>query len=93
VARRVVVDPVGLGNDADALGLQTQGDDLALEFVAGFLAREDRSRIPCAGVRAPSAPSSAIWAVGNAGLDESVDKAFQAIYLLMVLVRVHPFER
>jgi len=25
------------GNDADALGLEAQGDDFALEFLAGFL--------------------------------------------------------
>src|SRR5258708_31411878 len=38
VARRVVAGPVGLRNDADALGLDAQGDDLALELaVAGLL--------------------------------------------------------
>jgi hypothetical protein len=37
VARSVVVGPVCLGDDADALGLEAQGDDLALEFLAGFL--------------------------------------------------------
>src|SRR6266849_9275421 len=49
VARRVVVDPVGLGDDADALGLQAQGDDLALELLAGFLERADVSHVtsPC----------------------------------------------
>src|SRR5450756_689475 len=37
VARSVVVGPVCLGDDADALGLEAQGDDLALEFLAGLL--------------------------------------------------------
>ena len=37
VARRIVVGPVCLGDDADAFGLEAQGDDLALEFLAGFL--------------------------------------------------------
>src|SRR6266852_1755737 len=57
VARRVVVDPVGLGDDADALGLQAQGDDLALELLAGFLERADVSHVtsPCC-FRAPRPP-------------------------------------
>ena len=39
VAGRVLVrGAVLLGDDADALGLQTEGDDLALELVLGQLA-------------------------------------------------------
>ena len=39
MAGRVLVrGAVLLGDDADALGLQTEGDDLALEFVLGQLA-------------------------------------------------------
>jgi hypothetical protein len=38
VAGGVVIGAVGLGDDADALGLQAQGDDLALELVLGQLA-------------------------------------------------------
>src|SRR5215471_10285401 len=41
VAGRVVVGPVSLGDDADALGLQAQGDDLALEIVADLLEGTD----------------------------------------------------
>src|SRR6266481_2744634 len=42
VAWRVVAGPVGLRNDADAFGLDAQGDDLALEFaVAGLLEGTD----------------------------------------------------
>ena len=37
VARGVVVRPVGLGDDADALGLDAQGDDLADELLLGYL--------------------------------------------------------
>src|SRR3954454_243015 len=37
VARSVVVGSICLGDDADALGLEAQGDDFALEFLAGFL--------------------------------------------------------
>src|SRR5262249_17247587 len=37
----VVARPVGLGDDADALALQAQGDDLALELVAGLLEGAD----------------------------------------------------
>src|SRR5216683_4896418 len=57
VARSVVAGPVCLGDDADALGLEAQGDDLALEFLAGFLERADVSHItsPCR-FRAPRPP-------------------------------------
>src|SRR6266478_8517435 len=42
VAWRVVAGPAGLRNDADAFGLDAQGDDLALELVAaGFLEGTD----------------------------------------------------
>ena len=34
MARGVVVAAVGLGDDADTLGLDAEGDDLALELVA-----------------------------------------------------------
>lgn len=37
VAGSVIVGSVGLGDDTDALGLQAQGDYLALEVVADFL--------------------------------------------------------
>ena len=37
MAGGVVVGAVGLGDDADVLGLDTQGDDLALELAAGLL--------------------------------------------------------
>src|SRR5258708_40022866 len=49
--------PVCLGNDAAALGLEDQGDDLALEFLAGFLERADVSHVtsPCC-FRAPRPP-------------------------------------
>jgi len=38
VARSIVVGAIGLGNDADALGLQAQRDDLSLKIVLGQLA-------------------------------------------------------
>jgi hypothetical protein len=38
VARGLVVGGAGFRDDADALGLQTEGDDLALEIVLGQLA-------------------------------------------------------
>src|SRR6266481_6277436 len=41
VAWRVVAGPVGLRNDADAFGLDAEGDDLALELVAGLLEGTD----------------------------------------------------
>ena len=37
VAGSVIVGPVGLGDDAHALGLDAEGDDFSLELVAGFL--------------------------------------------------------
>src|SRR5258708_33751015 len=37
VAWRVVAGPVGLRNDADAFCLDPEGEDLALELVAGLL--------------------------------------------------------
>src|SRR5215510_3587607 len=41
MAGGVVARPVGLGDDADTLALQAQGDDLALELVAGLLEGAD----------------------------------------------------
>src|SRR6266849_187630 len=41
VARCVVAGPAGLRNDADASGLDAQGDDLALKLVAGLLEGTD----------------------------------------------------
>src|SRR5579863_5463444 len=41
MAGGVVVGPVGLGDDADVLGLNAQGDDLALELAAGLLEGTD----------------------------------------------------
>src|SRR5215468_6083124 len=41
VAWRIVAGPVGLRNDADAFGLDAEGDDLALKLVAGFLEGTD----------------------------------------------------
>src|SRR5258707_11707418 len=41
VAWRVVAGPVGLRNDADAFGLDAEGDDLALELIAGLLEGPD----------------------------------------------------
>ena len=38
VTRSIVVGASGLGDDADAFGLQAEGDDLALEIVLGQLA-------------------------------------------------------
>src|SRR4051794_29035213 len=45
VAGSVIVGSVGLGDDTDALGLQAQGDDLALEVVADLLERTDVSHV------------------------------------------------
>src|SRR5271163_3760927 len=49
MAGGVVVGAVGLGDDADALGLDAQGDDLALELAAGLLEGTDVSHVasPC----------------------------------------------
>src|SRR5262249_23323576 len=41
MARSVLARPVGLGNDAHALALQAQGEDLALELGAGLLEGAD----------------------------------------------------
>src|ERR1700734_1379007 len=41
MAGGVVVGPVGLRDDADVLGLDAQGDDLALELAAGLLEGTD----------------------------------------------------
>ena len=38
VARSIFVGAIGLGDDADALGLQAQRDDLSLKIVLGQLA-------------------------------------------------------
>src|SRR5467141_4559694 len=45
VARSLVVGGVGFRDDADAFGLQTEGDDLALEIVADLLERTDGSHV------------------------------------------------
>src|SRR5216683_4457586 len=49
MAGGVVVGPVGLGNDADTLRLDAQGDDLALELAADLLEGTDVSHVtsPC----------------------------------------------
>jgi hypothetical protein len=43
VARRVVAGAAGLRDDADALGLDAEGEDLALELVTGLLEGTDDS--------------------------------------------------
>src|SRR5882762_7067837 len=45
VARSFVVGGAGFRDDADAFGLQTEGDDLALEIVADLLERTDGSHV------------------------------------------------
>ena len=45
VARSFVVGGVGFRDDADAFGLQTEGDDLALEIVSDLLERTDGSHV------------------------------------------------
>src|SRR6266481_3645797 len=45
MAGGVVAGPAGLGDNADALGLDAQGDDLALELVAGFLEGADACHV------------------------------------------------
>jgi hypothetical protein len=47
VAWRVVAGPVGLGNDADAFGLDAQGDDLAEKLVLGHFATVLFGRCAC----------------------------------------------
>src|ERR1700734_1705601 len=62
MAGGVVVGAVGLGDDADALGLDAQGDDLALELAAGLLEGTDVSHVasPCAFEPATTAASMVI---------------------------------
>src|SRR5260370_37515298 len=45
MAGGVLAGPVGLGDDADALGLDAQGDDLALVLVAGLLEGADACHV------------------------------------------------
>src|SRR6266478_6801329 len=45
VARSLVVRGAGFRDDADAFGLQAEGDDLALEIVADLLERTDGSHV------------------------------------------------
>src|SRR5262249_37585585 len=45
MAGGVFAGPVGLGDDADALGLNAQGDDLALVLVAGLLEGADACHV------------------------------------------------
>jgi len=49
MAGGIVIAAGCLGDDADVLGLQAQGNDLALELVAGLLERTDVSHVisPC----------------------------------------------
>src|SRR5690606_31959798 len=62
VAGRVVAAAVGLGDDADTLGLDAQGDDLAVELVAALLEGADggHGRSPWMVSRAPR-PSRPRW--------------------------------
>src|ERR1700722_15582026 len=45
VARSLIVGGIGFGDDADAFGLQAEGDDLALEIVSDLLERTDGSHV------------------------------------------------
>src|SRR5580700_10751407 len=45
VARSLVVGGAGLGDDADAFGLQVEGDDLALVIVSDLFERTDGSHV------------------------------------------------
>src|SRR5258707_3030416 len=54
VAWRVVAGPAGLGNDADAFGLDAEGDDLALELGAGLLEGTDGCQVVSPGLFEPA---------------------------------------
>src|SRR4030095_16053112 len=58
VAGSVVIGPIGLGHDADALGLDAQGHDVALVLVAGLLEGTDVSHVtsPCCSNPRPPRP-------------------------------------
>jgi hypothetical protein len=45
VAGRVVVCAASFGDDADAIGLDAQGDDFALKFAANLLEGTDVSHV------------------------------------------------
>src|SRR5260221_361596 len=64
VAWRVVAGPVGLRNDADAFGLDAEGDDLALELVAGLLEGTDGCHVVSPWLFEP-ATTAASLAIGR----------------------------
>src|SRR5262249_20244293 len=60
MAGGVFAGPVGLGDDADALGLDAQGDDLALVLVAGLLEGADACHVTSPWCSSPR-PSRPRW--------------------------------
>ena len=64
MAGGIVVAAVGLGNDADTLGLDAEGDDLALELVADLLEGTDVGHVTLLAVFEP-ATTAASMAIGR----------------------------
>src|SRR5262252_6202173 len=60
MAGGVFAGPVGLGDEADALGLDAQGDDLALVLVAGLLEGADACHVTSPWCSSPR-PSRPRW--------------------------------
>src|SRR5271165_4497105 len=69
VARGVVAGASGFGDDADVLGLNAEGDDLALELVADLLEGTDAGHVSSPGCFEPAttAASMAIDRTGTIG--------------------------
>src|SRR5713226_7787228 len=71
VARRVVAGPAGLRNDADAFGLDAQGDDLALELVAGLLEGTDGCHVVSPWLFEPATIAASMAIVRPQAIDDA----------------------
>src|SRR5712692_2501232 len=71
VAWCIVAHPVGLRNDADAFGLDAQGDDLALELVAGLLEGTDGCHVVSPWLFEPATIAASMAIVRPQAIDDA----------------------
>src|SRR6516162_7471377 len=79
VARSFVVGGVGFRDDADAFGLQAEGDDLALEIVADFLERTDGSHVTSPVCVSSPRPPRPRWRSAGRGRSATHPKGRNAV--------------
>jgi hypothetical protein len=71
MAGGIVACPVGIGDETDALALQAQGDDLALEFVAGLLEGADVSHVTSPWLSEPATTAASMAICRPKAIDDA----------------------